>query len=290
VTDEVPNRIVIGGDEELPDPVDLADVPASQPRPTMDPRVRGRRIEVRRRIGRRRLVVILVALGVVLVVGALLAVLASPLFSVKDIQVSGAAYSELFGEGQLEAIVEGVRGDPILTIDTNEIRRQIEALPWVRRAEVATDFPRTLRVVIDERTPAASYLGGDGRWRVIDREGRVLHIEAGQPVDFLPVDGFGPDIEPGQDAGAAYMAAAELAETIADLPELQAIVARLSLGPGGELGMTFGTDDETVVNLGAASDLRAKLGVLITLLRQGELDGASTVDLSDPTQPAVAVG
>jgi cell division protein FtsQ len=282
------NRIIIGGDDDsdLPDAIDVSELVPVPPSatPPVDARLRSRRIGVRRAEGRKRLTLLLVALGVLLVIVGALAVLASPLFSVEQVRVEGALYTS---QDVLDPMLEPVRGEPILTVDTNTLRRQIELLPWVRRAEVHTDFPRTLVIEIDERKPATVYLGGDGRFRVIDREGRVIAVELGQPVDYLAVEGIGPDLEPGSDAGPTFRALAELAETIRDLPELDALVDRLTLSPADEFGMVFRGESGTVVNLGPATNLRNKLAVLITLNREGALSEAVSVDVSDPAKPAV---
>jgi len=280
------NKIIIGDDDGgLPDAIDVAELaPLAPTAPPVDPRLRSRRIGVRRAEGRRRLVYFLVAGAVLLVVIAVLAVLASPLFSIDRVRVTGALYTT---DEVLAPIIEDVEGEPVLTVDTNAVRNRIEALPWVRRAEVHADFPRTLVIDIDERTPAAVYISGDGRWRVIDRSGRVIAVELGQPIDYLAIEGAGPDLEPGGDAGPVFQAMGELAETIRDLPELSAVVARLTLSPSEDLGMVWNNDAATVVNLGPAMDLRAKLAVLITLLRQGEVSDARSIDLSNPNKPAI---
>jgi hypothetical protein len=301
------NRIIIGGDDnsDLPDAIDVSDLVPVPPSsgPPVDPRLRSRRIDVLRAKGRKRLALVLGALGIVVLVLGTLAVLASPLFSVKQVQVNGALYTT---DEALEPILGSVRGEPILTVDTNAVRAKVQALPWVRRAEVRTDFPRTLVIDVDERTPALVYIGGDGRWRVIDREGRVIAVELGQPIDYMAVEGVGPDLEPGSDAGPTFRALAELAETIADLPELAAVTDRLTLSAADEFGIVLvragadpaasgagddpGTADDaihTVVNLGPASNLRGKLAVLITLQREGELVDAVSVDISDPDNPAI---
>ena len=281
------NRIIIGDDSELPDALDVSElipVPPQTSGAAVDSRMRNRRIGVRRAAGHKRLILIGVILGVVLLAVAALAVLASPLFAIEDVRLSGAVYTSA---DDLAPILDGVDGQAILTVDTGSLREQIERLPWVRRAEVHTDFPRTLVVEIDERRPAAVYLGGDGRWRVVDREGRVIAVELGQPADYMAVQGVGPDLEAGGDAGPTYRALAELSETIRDLPELAAVVDHLTLSGAEEFGIVLNTDPPTTVNLGPATNLRNKLAVLITLQRDGVLEGAESVDVSDPAKPAV---
>ncbi|MGD9702067.1 MAG: cell division protein FtsQ/DivIB [Acidimicrobiia bacterium] len=292
------NRIIIGGDDDsdLPDAIDVSElVPVPQSSsPQVDPRLRSRRIGVRRAEGRKRLTLVLIVLGIVVIVIGVLAFLASPLFSVKQVRVNGALYTT---DEVLAPILATVDGEPILTVDTDVVRARIEALPWVRRAEVHTDFPHTLVIDVDERKPAAVYLGGDGRWRVIDRDGRIIAVELGQPIDYMAVEGTGPDLEPGSDAGPTFRALAELAETIRDLPDLAAVTDRLTLSTADEFGIVLrrgdgsdsgsGDEPETVVNLGPATNLRSKLAVLITLQREGTLVDAVSVDISDPAKPAV---
>ena len=119
------NRIIIGGDDnsDLPDAIDVSDLVPVPPSsgPPVDPRLRSRRIDVLRAKGRKRLVLVLGALGIVVLVLGTLAVLASPLFSVKQVQVNGALYTT---DEALEPILGSVRGEPILTVDTNAVARE----------------------------------------------------------------------------------------------------------------------------------------------------------------------
>ena len=57
------------------------------------------------------------------------------------------------------------------------IEDQLERSPWVAEARVATDFPHGASIEIRERVPIATYAGSDGRFRIIDVEGRVVAVE-----------------------------------------------------------------------------------------------------------------
>ena len=50
---------------------------------------------------------------------------------------------------------------------------------------VTTDFPHGAKIEIRERRPMVAYLAADGRYRVLDGNGRVLDVIAGRPVDYL---------------------------------------------------------------------------------------------------------
>ena len=63
---------------------------------------------------------------------------------------------------------------------------------------MTTDFPHGATIEIRERRPTIAYLAADGRYRVLDGEGRVLDVIAGQPVDYLELDvDDGPNLEAG---------------------------------------------------------------------------------------------
>ena len=136
---------------------------------------------MRRAAGRKRLRWVAAGLGVVLVVIAALAVLGSSLFAVDSVEVEGAVYTD---EARLAAVVDDLDGTPVLRVDTDAAERELEAIPWVEDAQVHTDFPHGAKIEIRERTPAATFEGPDGRWRVIDGDGRVLDVLDGQPVEY----------------------------------------------------------------------------------------------------------
>ncbi len=274
--------LVIGDDDADPAPADGGVTPAV----AVDPRMRRRRIDVRRAAGRRRLIVVVTAVVVVLAALGALVLVASPLFKVDTVEISGATYTT---PADLAPIIDEAKKGAILLLDTDGIEARLEQLPWVRAARVEADFPSTLKIELDERVPIASYQGADRSWRVIDREGRVLAVipDGARPADYLPVEGPGPDARPGSFAGDPLRIAAELALSLP--AELRNVTAALTLGSDGQIGMRLTSG--TVVTFGQPSDLRAKLAVLIVLLRDNPPAKLKSVDVSDPNNPAAtAVG
>ncbi len=291
-TDDLPDAIVLSdtrrdaGNLLIGDDDDLSALVLPDEKPKMNPKVRQRRITVRRSVGRKRLKWI-VGIGVPLVaIIVALAVLASPLFSVKTVTVEGAVNTS---PEQLEAILGPLRNKPVLTIDTQQVERQLSGLPWVRRVAVDSQFPSSLKVSLIERVPAATYIGTDLSWRIIDIDGGIIDVVPGgaQPSDFLAIYGPGPNLQPGQNAGTAYQTLAQLAATLDALPTLRPLVESISVvGPDINLALT----NSATVNLGTASDLRQKLAVLLTLLSNPDcdIDKLVSINVSDPTKPAIA--
>jgi cell division protein FtsQ len=247
----------------------------------MEPRMRERRIAVKRAVGRRRLKWVAIGSIVVAVVGAALAVLGSGLFAISTVEVEGAVYSR--GDA-LDAVVADLEGSNVLRVDTAAAERALEAIPWVEDADVTTDFPNGAKIEIRERRPTIAYLAGDGRYRVLDSNGRVLDVIAGRPVDYLElIVDDAAELEAGRLAPAGYRAAASLVSALT--PQMRQRATSVSLDQNAtELSLLL--DDQIEVRFGAAEDLLDKLVRLQTALTNPnpnftptELIDVSTEDL-----------
>jgi len=153
---------------------------------TVDTRIRQRRITVRRAEGRRRLRWLLVVAVVVVAVVAVLGVLASSLFAINEVKVTGNRYTD---PEALKAVISELDGTPVLIADTKKYEEQLEAIPWVEDARVRTSFPNSASIDIRERVPVAAMPGADGLTRVLDKEGRVLDTIEGQPIALVWISG-----------------------------------------------------------------------------------------------------
>lgn len=251
--------------------------PLASSRGGIDPRIRARRISVRRAEGRRRLIWAGVGGGVLLVAIAAVAVFASSIFDVREVSVQGAVYTD---PAVLQGVIDELQGEPVLLVDTAAAQETLEAVPWVESARVATDFPHRVVIDIRERVPIATFQGGDGQFRVIDLQGRVLDVLAGQPIDYLLVTGDHPDTARGQFAGAPYAAVAELVSSLP--PEIRDVTLSVGVDAStGTLTMVLANDqpDGVSVRLGDERGLDEKLARLLRQVRKG-LDGVCALDVS----------
>lgn len=240
---------------------------------SMDPRVRARRIAVRRAKGRKRLIWVAVGAAILLVLVGVIAVLASSLFDVRTVTVQGVVYTN---PQQLSAVVDDLRGDAILLVDTRKVEHELEKIAWVESARVTTHFPHEVLIDIRERKPIATFAGSDGKFRVIDRDGRVLDVLDGLPVDYMLVTGANPDVDQGQFAGRPLASAAQL--TIALPAEIRSLTESIGVdATAGNLTITF--HDGLEVKLGPATDLSTKLVRLLSEVRGG-LDGICELDVT----------
>lgn len=84
----------------------------------------------------------------------------------------------------LDALADAVgveRGEPILALDLDAVRRRVEAIGWVKQATVWRQLPDTLHIEIVEREAFARWQI-DGRVYLIDAGGKML--EEGDRPDF----------------------------------------------------------------------------------------------------------
>jgi cell division protein FtsQ len=284
--------IVIGDELEASGAFDAVEVPSR----SMDPRVRARRIAVKRAQGRKRLLWVGAVAAVVVVIVAVLAVFSSSLFAVERVDVQGAPYTEARYGDRMQAVIDRMMGEPVLLVDTRAAEEELESLPWVERAFVTTDFPNRVLIDVRERQPLATFVGSDTRYRVIDRDGFVLDVLDGRPSNYMLIDGVGPDLEAGSSAGAQYSAAAQL---VGALPaEIRSITVAATLDPTtGDLGLIVQNiapvDPETPVDpeatpsepplvevrIGSFNGLDGKLARLLQLVRDG-LDDTAKIDVS----------
>lgn len=301
--DERPTEVVVIGaeDDELPDAVyvegsldrsgkrtivfiedDATDDPVAadagrNAQRGIEPRMRERRVAVKRAQGRKRLLWVGLGAGVVVVVVGALAVLGSPLFAVRADQVTltGAVYTDADG---LAAVVDDLVGTPVLRVDTERLEADLEEIPWVDEAHVTVDFPHAATIDIRERAAMTTYQGLDGRFRVLDREGRVLDVIDKYPFAYVLIDGPDPvDLEPGAFAPTGYAAASELAKNLT--ASIRGRVEYIDVTASGSRLVLY-LDDGSTVFFGEARDLFAKLVRLETVLAADPEREPGQIDVS----------
>lgn len=255
--------------------------PAARPHP----RIRERRVAVRREAGRRRLRLLV---GLLVIIGSIASgwgATRTSVFDVDRIAVHGADRTT----GDVVATAGGLEeGRAMIDIDTAAAAAAIERLPWVRTAAVTRRWPGSVTVTIAERVPVALVELADG-WVLADATGRVLakaspetavgaplvHVTAADEQASPP----GSVLAPGANAAIAFAARAA-----ALLPD------RIRSVTAGEQGIEVRLDDRTAVVVGPLTDLDAKLTALVTLLDRVDLRGVRTIDLRVPGAPVLTRG
>jgi cell division protein FtsQ len=245
---------------------------------SIDPRIRARRIEVRRREGRRRLqrlVDVALIAGVAL---AFVAALWTPLLDVDEVGVSGAVHTGA------EVVLERagvVIGDRLITVDVQQVGERVAALPWVARVEVRRGLDGVVGLQVTERT-AVAVVGSGPTALLVDRDGRVLGPVADAPdvgplpqltgIDAVPAPG---GFLAGDVTDALVLAERMLADAPGTLASVSAPGLTATLVQGGE------------VRFGDASQLDGKVRSLRTMIDQVDLSCLAVLDLRLPGSPVL---
>ena len=242
---------------------------------TIDPRLADRRREVAEDRARRninRLLKLLVLLGVL---GALVWLMLSPTFSLQTLRVTGVHSSDT------EAVIEEhqlVIGRPMIFIRTGSVESDILEDPWVKSAEVRLDWPTTVVVSIEERSPEA-WVETAGGWEQRSVDGVALPGLEG------PDDTMGRIVLPDVPHETAHVdlsviGALEFLDALPIALSSAAVVERR----GEELWAIVGGFD---VRLGRPTDMTDKALSLAALLGE-DLPAGSVINMTAPTNPAVA--
>lgn len=257
----------------------MTDAPVGETRLRMDPRIRERRVAVRRDEGRRRLRLLLAAGGVVLAIAIAYLVTRSPLLDVDRVDLRGAVNTTA---ADVERAA-GLTGKPQLAdLEPAVAVSKLERLPWVQEATVVRHWPGTVQVDLVERVPAATVPAAAGGWAVVDREGRVLATSA-EPPPGLAQLAAPPAPTPGGEVTPDVQGALRVLDALP--PSLSERVNGLTVNADGTIDVHAA--GLPLIRFGPATQVRPKLVALATLVARTDLRGVESVDVRVPTAPVL---
>lgn len=172
----------------------------------------------------------------------------------------------------VDALGATALGTPLALVDVGAIADGVEELPLVLHAQVVRQWPRTLRVEVEERVAVAA-VPAPGGYELLDSEGVVLARSTEPPLE-VPV--LRVDVAL---AGAASLEAAR--SVLGSLPlDVQQRTSDVSADSPADVRLVVDGKD---VRWGAATQPEQKLAVLLDLLARVD---ATTYDVSAPRAPA----
>ncbi|MCB0977088.1 MAG: FtsQ-type POTRA domain-containing protein [Acidimicrobiales bacterium] len=213
---------------------------------------------------------------VVLVVGAAVLLVRSPLLDVDHVRAVGATRTGREAVLSAAAIQSGTQ---MTSVDLGAAERRIERLPWVADATVTRDWPGTVRINVIERVPVAVTDGPSPL--LVDRDGRLLGSARGDEH----LASIGP--RPVGSAPGDVLASVQRARVrvVAAMPaSLASEVETVSMDREG-LVLVLG--DGIVVEVGNTSRLRAKFDVVAARLAQPDRDTIATINVTAVDAPAL---
>lgn len=237
--------------------------------PTIEPRLRARRIEVARDQGRKRLRRVAMVVAVLLVGAAAFAVTRSALLDVDRIEVRGAGTTE----AQVRDALGISLGRPMTSVDPGAATARLEELPAIESASITRSWPSTVVVTVTPRRVVAS-VGSGSSAMAVAADGIAVAPLGGR--EDLPAIA-GPAVAAGSSVGPQrQLVAGALAEVP---PEVRAEIAEASIAQGQ---ITFELVDGIEVTWGDDRQHAAKSDALLALLDQADRDTIEAIDLSVP--------
>ncbi len=254
-------------------------------RPSIDPRIRQRRVAVQRRRGRRRLWWIAGVFLALAVAAAAVALLHTPWFSARVVTVTG-----VHPNTSEAAIVDaaGLQHHPsLISVDPGPTAQKVETLPYIATAQVHRHWPDGVAIAVTERVPVATMAGPGRSWSVLDGDGRTLAVQATQPAGLvvLAVRTTAGVAQPAPVGGT--LAGGSFALTVCRTlpPAYVAQVTSVTGAVDGTVSMTLNSG--ITVLLGGDEDLGAKYEDVAAIIAHASLQGATVIDVTVPQSPAV---
>lgn len=260
-------------------PATGAAAPGDEHDDTIDPRIRARRILVKRDEDRTRLGKVVVVLALVTLVAGAVAAMRSPLLDVDHIVVAGAGRTP---EQEIVAASGIRRRTSMGDVALGTASRRVATLPWVHRATVRRSWPGTVRIEVTERRPLAQIHRQGGGWLLADRTGRLLARTPVPQPGVVRLSGVAAGA-PGTWLSPAWDDALHAAATLP--PDLRPQVSEVRRLARDGTGLAL--QDGLVVALGTGEATGAKLEALRTLLAQPDRHCFASINLQVANAPAL---
>lgn len=172
-------------------------------------------------------------------------VLRTPALAVHTITVEG---TNRMAEGEALALLDGLRGVSMMTVDLDAWRQKLLAAPWVADVGMRRVFPNTVSVVITERQPLGIGRIGTGLY-LIDRTGVVIEEFGPKYADFdLPIiDGLSGS--EGTTADARAVLAGRILADLQRRPDLSRLVSQIDVSNARDAVVIL-KDDTALIHTG----------------------------------------
>lgn len=248
----------------------------------MDPRILQRRIDFQRSSGRRRLHLLLAGVAVLGTLGGAVALLHSPIFGVRHLDLTGADHVT---RTEVASVAKVGPDTPLVDVNTQRAEAALESIPWVSQAVVRRQWPGTLHISLVDRVPVVQVQTMGGAWGEADATGKVLATSLTPWPDLVKLTGFG-NAGP---AGSTLSGAGAALRVAVAMPALvRAHVTAMTGQAGAEVSLDLVGGGN--VEMGTATEVTAKMAALSTVLAQVDLSGVQTIDVQVPEAPTLTRG
>ncbi|MCL1692334.1 MAG: FtsQ-type POTRA domain-containing protein [Actinomycetia bacterium] len=244
---------------------------------TMDHRIAERRQQVTEDRARGRLKWLIWGVLAVIVVGATVWLVNSPLLSIGSVTVTGAERTD---PAAIANSVEAGTGTPTMSVNVGAVEAALLENPWIAQADVTVSWPGTLEIHVVERVPVVTItIDGDAFQAAVDGV-LVEHSASGAVPPLITTDFSTPARVGDRIFDASTLGAIEFVETLSPALRRSTEVSVIS-------GVVEAEVDSVIIVVGRPTDMAAKAAAVEALIATG-IERGSRIDVTAPLRPAVA--
>lgn len=204
----------------------------------------------------------------------------SPVFRLESSAISVSGANEWVSASTIHGIADKQSGKSLFLVSSDEVSKQLKAIPGVSEARVSKHFPKSLSVDIKAQKPAAMLKSGD-TLTAVDAQARVLNSVKNADVKGIPV------IEvKNVDASLSNRSVKGALTILAALPEsMRKQITKVTVETQDSVTTTL-NDGEHVIVWGDSSQLKLKMAEVDKILNDPNVIGDyRQVDVSAPSRP-----
>ena len=256
-------------------------------RPTIDPRIRQRRLAIRRSQGRRRLRWIGGVVAAAVLVVAVLGLAHTPWFGAQAVSVTG---THPHTPDAAIVAAAGLQGHPpLISMNPGAVAKKVESLPFIATAHVRRHWPDGVQIAVTERVPVVEMAGPGTSWSLLDGHGRTLQVIPsrlpGLVVYIVHTATAGiPPAPVGRSLPPAAGPGLEVSRTLP--PAFSSQVVSVTVAADGSISMALNSG--ITVLFGTDADRTAKYLDIASILAHGTLHATSVIDVTVPESPTVS--
>jgi cell division protein FtsQ len=204
----------------------------------------------------------------------------SSLVAVRTVEVTGIDGPQ--GTRVRSALEEAARSMTTLHVRQGALDTAAEPYSIVKRIEVSTDFPHTMRIHVVTNVAVGAIVVVDGRRIAVTSDGTILR-DVSAPAAL-------PEIPLRSAPGGARLTERDAVAAVAALGTApSALRGRVqAVQTTADRGLTLQLAHGPLLVFGSAERLEAKWAAAAAVLADPDAAGASTIDVSAPERPAVS--
>jgi len=204
----------------------------------------------------------------------------SALLDVDHFQINGVS---MHSETLVVEAASVERGTPLLDVDLGSVDSEVEAIPWVKSAHSARQWPGTVRIDVVERVAKAIIPASGGAYALIDESGVVIAEASVESAPDLPLINIPLAVKLGEVEQSVLPG---LAVVNAMPPDLGRWVETILVDPiSGKVG--FDLVGSATAELGDQLLLADKMEALRSVLARADLTCVALIDVSVADLPTI---